>query len=145
MKRLSFSSRNSHVYGAPSQAGIELENLLSLGIDEAIESLSREQMDEDEDSTADRDTNPVIEGLSHPKGEGYQPKYQDQTNTWPLDTCVCHVPWALRPLCLLGFLVVIVSLIIALEVLSYIFRRDQGLATSTQIQHYFWTYGPTAG
>lgn len=55
------------------------------------------------------------------------------------------MPFYLRRVFLLGFAVVFVLMIVALEVLYFFSVRDGGLATVEERLHYLWTYGPTFG
>lgn len=54
-------------------------------------------------------------------------------------------PFWLRRTVLTCFLATFAILVIALEVLSFVSKRNQGLATIDASKHYLWTYGPTAG
>ncbi|KAB2569610.1 hypothetical protein BFW01_g12268 [Lasiodiplodia theobromae] len=53
------------------------------------------------------------------------------------------MPFYLRRVFLLGFAVVFILMIVALEVLYFFSVRDGGLATVEESLHYLWTYGPT--
>ncbi|KAH9212901.1 hypothetical protein DL95DRAFT_507875 [Leptodontidium sp. 2 PMI_412] len=53
-------------------------------------------------------------------------------------------PPYLRRIVLLGFATLFALIIVALEVLGKLSRRNHGLATSYPGLHYLWTYGPTA-
>lgn len=55
------------------------------------------------------------------------------------------MPFYLRRVFLLGFAVVFILMIVALEVLYFFSVRDGGLATVEESLHYLWTYGPTFG
>ncbi|GME57882.1 hypothetical protein GTA08_BOTSDO01504 [Neofusicoccum parvum] len=55
-------------------------------------------------------------------------------------------PWAaltLRRPVLLAFTILFILMIVALEIMYYFSRRDDGIATVAQKEHYLWTYGPT--
>lgn len=56
-----------------------------------------------------------------------------------------YIPLVLRRTSLFIFFVILAAFVVALEILSYVSKRDQGLGSSTQNKHYSWTYGPTAG
>lgn len=56
-----------------------------------------------------------------------------------------YKPWSLRRHVLLGFLILLLAMIIALEPMSRISQRNNGLATSSENERYLWRYGPTAG
>ncbi|OJD37604.1 uncharacterized protein BKCO1_6000201 [Diplodia corticola] len=53
------------------------------------------------------------------------------------------MPFHLRRPFLVGFAVVWVLMIVALEVLYFVSERDGGIATVDEGLHYLWTYGPT--
>lgn len=55
------------------------------------------------------------------------------------------MPFYLRRVFLVGFAVVFILMVVALEVLYFVSVRDGGLATVEERLHYLWTYGPTLG
>jgi hypothetical protein len=60
----------------------------------------------------------------------------------------CHRayrPWSLRRDALLSFLVILLAMIAALEMLLYVSTRNNGLITSSENERYLWEYGLTAG
>ena len=58
---------------------------------------------------------------------------------------VLWTPFYLRRAILTCFLIIFAILIALLEMLNWLSRRNQGLATTDSSKHYLWTYGPTAG
>lgn len=56
-----------------------------------------------------------------------------------------YKPWSLRRDVLLGLLVILLAMIIALELLYRVSKRNHGLATLSENERYIWRYGPTAG
>ncbi|KAI0440985.1 hypothetical protein F4803DRAFT_577051 [Xylaria telfairii] len=53
-------------------------------------------------------------------------------------------PFYLRRVVLLGFIILFILIIVAIESLVAISEKNNGIATSMSRDHYLWTYGPTA-
>ncbi|KAH8164935.1 hypothetical protein CIB48_g3306 [Xylaria polymorpha] len=53
-------------------------------------------------------------------------------------------PFYLRRVVLLGFIILFILIIVAIESLVAISNKNNGIATSMSNEHYPWTYGPTA-
>lgn len=53
------------------------------------------------------------------------------------------MPWTLRKVPLLGFIISLIVLVVVLEVLYSMSNKYQGLATTGEDIHYLWKYGPT--
>ncbi|KAI1429621.1 hypothetical protein F5Y12DRAFT_796543 [Xylaria sp. FL1777] len=53
-------------------------------------------------------------------------------------------PFYLRRTVLLGFTIVFILIVVALESLTAISHKNNGIATGMPTEHYLWTYGPTA-
>ncbi|KAK8038664.1 hypothetical protein PG993_007075 [Apiospora rasikravindrae] len=53
-------------------------------------------------------------------------------------------PFYLRRTVLLGFLAVFLGILIAIEILFFVSKKNNGIATCDPHKHYLWTYGPTA-
>lgn len=69
---------------------------------------------------------------------------QEDVEEMPLPVRGMWTPFCLRPSMLIAFMVFTMSLIAALEVVYQVANRNQGLASTSQKEHYLWTYGPTA-
>jgi hypothetical protein len=54
------------------------------------------------------------------------------------------IPWTLHKVHLAGLFIFISGFIVALQIVYWHSKANQGLATATENIHYFWTYGPTA-
>lgn len=67
---------------------------------------------------------------------------QDASSAWSTSS---NVPFVLRQNVLCGFIVFLISILTSLEVVSYIARKNQGLCTVQDSEHYLFTYGLTAG
>lgn len=75
-------------------------------------------------------------------GSGLQKRALDELVEPP------HPRWNMfhfQPLFLVSFSVLLISMIIALEVLYQISQHNQGLTKAPESMHYAWTYGPTFG
>lgn len=73
-----------------------------------------------------------------------QPEFSHPHTSGPTDAALSWRPLYLRRAVLLGFILVFILVIIAIESLLATSNQKNGIASNSVSLHYLWTYGPTA-